>query len=59
LTVTTTPERVERMLAALHAITDERGSNVFLFTDQMSLAASNPVDLEWLSGKREGVRLTE
>ena len=59
LTVTTTPERVERMLAALHPITDGRGSNVFLFTDQMSLAASNPVDLEWLSGKREGVRLTE
>jgi hypothetical protein len=59
LTVTTTPERVERMLAALHAITDERESNVFLFTDQMSLAASNPVDLEWLSGKREGVRRTE
>jgi hypothetical protein len=59
LTVTTTPERVERMIAALHAITGGRGSNVFLFTDQMSLAASNPVDLEWLTGKREVVRLTD
>ncbi len=35
------------------------GSNMFLFTDQMSLAASNPVDWEWLSGKREAVRLID
>jgi hypothetical protein len=59
LTLTTTRERVEQMLAGLHAITGSRGSNMFLFTDQMPLAASNPVDLEWLSGKREVVRLTD
>jgi hypothetical protein len=47
------------MLAALNAITGGRGSNIFLFTDQMSLAASNPVDLAWLSGKREEVRITD
>ena len=51
--------RVERMLGALQAITDGRGSNVFLFTDQISLAASNPVDLKWLTGKREVVRLID
>ena len=57
LTVTTTPERVERMLTALNGITEGRGSNMFLFTDQMTLATSNPLDLAWLSGKRQAVRL--
>jgi hypothetical protein len=59
LTVTTTPERVERMLAALHGMTDGRGSNMFLFTDHSSLVASNPLDLQWVSGKRETVRLVD
>jgi DNA-binding transcriptional ArsR family regulator len=58
LTVTTSARRVERMLDALDAITSGRGSNIFLFTDQAALAASNPLDLEWVSGKREPVRLT-
>jgi hypothetical protein len=59
LTVTTTSERVERILAALTGITEGRGSNMFLFTDAAKLAASNPIDLEWVSGKREAVRLTD
>jgi hypothetical protein len=59
LTVTTTKERVERMLAALNGITDGRGSNMFLFTDQSSITSSNPLDLQWMSGKREAVRLTD
>jgi hypothetical protein len=59
LTVTTSDERVERMLAALDAITEGRGSNMFLFTDQATLTASNPFELEWVSGKREIVRLTD
>jgi hypothetical protein len=59
LTVTTSRERVERMLAALDGITNGRGSNVFLFTDRTMLAASNPLDLNWMSGKREVVRLTD
>ena len=59
LTVTTTGERVERMLAALNGITEGRGSNMFLFTDVQRLAASNPLDLEWVSGKREAVRLID
>jgi hypothetical protein len=59
LTVTTTPERVERMLAALDRITDGRGSNMFLFTDQVALLAANLLDLAWVSGKREPVLLTE
>jgi hypothetical protein len=59
LTVTTTSERVERMLTVLDGITDERGSNMFLFTHVGELAASNPLDLQWTSGKREAVRLTD
>jgi hypothetical protein len=45
------------MLGALDRITGGRGSNMFLFTDRATLTASNPLDLEWLSGKREAVRL--
>jgi Replication-relaxation len=59
LTVTTNAERVERMLAALEGLTGGRGSNMFLFTDQASVVASNPLDLEWTSGKRKAVRLTD
>ena len=59
LTVTTGKERIERMLGALDTITEGRVSNMLLFADQASVTASNPLDLEWVSGKREGVRLTE
>jgi hypothetical protein len=58
-TVTTTPERVERMIEALRTITDGRGSSMFLFTDESKLAASTPLDVEWVSGKGELVRLTD
>jgi hypothetical protein len=47
------------MLAALDTITEGRGSNMFLFADQATLTAGNPLDLEWVSGKREVVRLTD
>jgi hypothetical protein len=53
LTVTTSTDRVERMLAALDGITNGRGSNMFLFTDQAAITGSYPLDLEWVSGKRE------
>lgn len=58
-TVTTTPERVEKMLTALRTITDGRGSNMFLFTDETKLTAKNPLDVEWVSGEGEVVRLTD
>src|SRR5262245_10954011 len=44
LTVTSTPERVGKMLSALRTITDGRGSNMFLFADETMLASSNPLD---------------
>jgi hypothetical protein len=45
LAVTTTPQRIERMLTALKGITDGKGSNMFVFTDETKLAASNPLDI--------------
>lgn len=59
LTVTTTQERVERMLSALRSFTNGQGSNIFLFVDQHRLAATSPVEVEWTSGKGNPVRLTD
>jgi hypothetical protein len=58
-TVTTTPGRVEEMIKAGMRLTEGRGSNMYLFTDQAQLAASNPLDVDWQSGKGERVRLTD
>jgi hypothetical protein len=58
-TVTTTLKRVDQMLEALNRITEGRGSSIFLFTDEGTLVASNPLDLEWMSGKGELVRLID
>jgi plasmid stabilization system protein ParE len=59
LLVTESPERVRNMLAAVEQITGGKGSNFFLFTDKGSLAAGNPLEIEWTSGKRNGVKLTD
>ena len=32
---------------------------MFLFTTELTLAASNPLDVQWVSGKDELVRLTD
>jgi Replication-relaxation len=58
-TVTTTPERVDQMIEAQKEINSGRGSNVFLFIDEVSLAESNPLDAVWLTGKGERIRLTD
>jgi hypothetical protein len=59
LTLTTDQQRIERMLEALDAITEGRGSNMFLFGEQDSLSKHGPLDLEWTSGKRGTVRLMD
>jgi hypothetical protein len=56
---TTTRERVEQMIDALQIITEGKGSNIFLFIDEATLAASTPIDVKWVSGKRERVGLTD
>jgi hypothetical protein len=58
-TVTTTPERVAQMIEAQREIANGRGSNLFLFADEVSLAESNPLDVLWTTGKGERIRLTD
>ena len=58
-TVTTTPERVAQMIEAQKEITNGRGSNMFLFTDEASLAASNPLDVLWTTGKGRTIQLAD
>ena len=59
VTVTTTPERVDQMIEAQQEITNGRGSNLFLFIDEASLAASSPLDALWTTGKGERIRLID
>ena len=58
-TVTTTPERVEQMIDAQKELTNGRGSNLFLFTDEASLAQSNPIDVQWTTGKGTRIRIAD
>ena len=58
-TVTTTPERVMQMIESQKDMSNGRGSNMFLFTDQASLAASYPLDVLWTTGKGRPVRITD
>jgi hypothetical protein len=58
LTQTTTPGRVDEMIAALERITEGRGSNMFLFADEKTLATANPLSALWITGKRERLALT-
>jgi hypothetical protein len=58
LTVTTSRERMETMIAAVKLATKGQGSNQFLFTDRESvLKCLDILALEWISGKGERVRL--
>lgn len=59
LTVTSSRERVHNMVGAVRGITEGRGSNFFLFSDRETLAASDPLSVEWVSGKGESVRLAD
>jgi hypothetical protein len=58
-TVTTTPERVAQMIDAQKELTGGRGSNLFLFVDEASLAVSNPLDVQWSTGKGKRVQITD
>jgi DNA-binding transcriptional ArsR family regulator len=59
LMVTSSAKRVENMLAVLDEVTEGRCSNFFLFVDRQTLAASNPLDVEWTTGRGELVKLTD
>ncbi len=59
LTVTSSQERVHNMVGAVRSITEGRGSNFFLFVDRETLAAGDPLSVEWTTGKGEAVKLTD
>ena len=59
LIVTESVERVKNMLAAIEQLTGGKGSNFFLLTDKARFATGNPLEVEWTSGKRMAVRLTD
>ncbi|HEY1474010.1 MAG TPA: replication-relaxation family protein [Pseudolabrys sp.] len=59
LMLTTSAKRVENMLGVLDEITEGRGSNFFLFGHNGQLKGSDPLNMEWVSGKRKLVRLTD
>ena len=56
-TVTTTRDRLEQMIEAQKAMTGGRGSNMFLFADEATFAAGSSLEMEWVSGKGERIRL--
>jgi hypothetical protein len=58
-TVTSSQERMHNMVGAVRSVTEGRGSNFFLFVDRGALAASDPLSVEWMSGKGERVRLAD
>jgi hypothetical protein len=47
------------MLSVVDELTEGRGTNFFLFVDRKTLAGSDPLSVEWVSGKGERVRLTD
>jgi len=59
LTVTTSEKRIETMLDALRDVTNGKGSELFLFIDEERLRSSNPLEVEWITGKRNRARLTD
>jgi hypothetical protein len=60
LTVTTTPRRVTNLIEASTTLNHRRGSGLFLFTDQESLAASQDIfRLPFRNGRNQTVTLAE
>jgi hypothetical protein len=60
LTVTTSPQRVETMIAAVKAATGGTGSRQFLFGVHSEISASpNLLQHEWITGTGDRVRLLE
>lgn len=59
LTVTTSGQRIGTMLDALREVTQGKGSDLFLFADENSLQANNPLEAIWTTGKGAEARLTD
>ena len=59
LFITTSKERIETMLEAQKALTDGKGTGLFLFVDRPTLEASSSLQAGWVSGKGEVVHLAD
>lgn len=59
LTVTTSEKRIESMIEAVDAITDGRGSGLFLFATQKKVATSNLFEIGWSTGNRKTAYLSD
>jgi hypothetical protein len=59
LTLTTTRDRVEQMIAAQRDMTQGRGSNLFLFIDDDSFLKGSPIDAPWITGKGKVIRISD
>ena len=59
LTITSSRERAHNMVGAVRSITEGRGSNFFLFVDRDAVAASDPLNVLWMTGKGERVNLND
>jgi hypothetical protein len=46
-------------VGAVRSISEGRGSNFFLFVDRETLAAGDPLQVEWVSGKGETIKLRD
>ena len=59
LTVTTTKERVQNLIAANKVFHKGQGAKIFLFIDEATFLSGNILTLPWLSGKGDQVRLID
>src|ERR1700730_18494225 len=59
VTITNSRERMHNMVSVVRSITEGRGSNFFLFIDQETLAAGDPLKVQWTTGKGEQVKLID
>jgi Replication-relaxation len=59
LMLTTTEARMKNMLAVLDEITAGVGTGFVLFGHTDALAASNPLTMPWVNGRRESIRLID
>jgi hypothetical protein len=59
LMLTSSEERMKHMLGVISELTQGRGSAFFLFGCATQLRGAGPLEVEWISGKRTPVKLTE
>jgi hypothetical protein len=59
LLLTSSEARMKHMLSALHELTGDRGTAFFLFGHREMLQSAGPLDIEWINGRGDKVRLTD